>query len=124
VPEEVAPDRVRSQLPVGGDAGELVRILQTLRVRHHISLLGEVLVPDVHPLLSRFAFRVEGLELNMKRFRGGLVFKAHRLWHHSTLGWRVIKKKKVYLVAEHRARARVLVAVVGRRVTRGRELGR
>ena len=26
--------------------------------------------------------------------RGGLVFKAHRLLHHSTLGLRVIKKKK------------------------------
>jgi len=30
----------------------------------------------------------------MKRFRGGLVFKAHRLLYHSTLGLRVIKKKK------------------------------
>ena len=29
----------------------------------------------------------------MKRFRGGLVFKAHKLVYHSTLGWRVIKKK-------------------------------
>jgi len=28
------------------------------------------------------------------RFRGGLVCKAHRLVYHSTLGWRVIKKKK------------------------------
>jgi len=28
------------------------------------------------------------------RFRGGLVFKAHILLYHSTLGWRVIKKKK------------------------------
>ena len=27
-------------------------------------------------------------------FRGGLVFKAHRLVYHSTLGVRVIKKKK------------------------------
>ena len=27
-------------------------------------------------------------------FRGGLVFKAHRFVYHSTLGWRVIKKKK------------------------------
>jgi len=27
-------------------------------------------------------------------FRGGLVFKAHRLVYHSTLGLRVIKKKK------------------------------
>ena len=30
----------------------------------------------------------------MKRFRGGLVFKAHRLLYRSTLGLRVIKKKK------------------------------
>ena len=30
----------------------------------------------------------------MKRSRGGLVFKAHRLLYHSTLGLRVIKKKK------------------------------
>ena len=29
-----------------------------------------------------------------QRFRGGLVFKAHRLVYHPTLGWRVIKKKK------------------------------
>ena len=29
----------------------------------------------------------------MKKFQGGLVFKAHRLVYHSTLGWRVIKKK-------------------------------
>jgi len=28
-------------------------------------------------------------------FRGGLVFKAHRLLYHSTLGLRVIKKEKV-----------------------------
>jgi len=30
----------------------------------------------------------------VKRFRGGLVFKAHRLLHLSTLGVGVIKKKK------------------------------
>ena len=30
----------------------------------------------------------------MKRFRGGLVFKAHRLLYHSTIGLRVIKMKK------------------------------
>ena len=29
----------------------------------------------------------------MKRFRGGLVFKAHRFVYHSTLDLRVIKKK-------------------------------
>ena len=30
---------------------------------------------------------------NVKRFRGGLEFKAHRLLHDSTLGLRVIKEK-------------------------------
>ena len=30
----------------------------------------------------------------MQRFRGGLVFKAHRLLCHSTLGLRVIKNKE------------------------------
>ena len=29
----------------------------------------------------------------MKWFRGGLVFKADGLVHHSTLGWRAIQKK-------------------------------
>jgi len=27
---------------------------------------------------------------NVQRFRGGLVFKAHGLLYHSTLGWRVM----------------------------------
>ena len=36
------------------------------------------------------------LYINVQRFRGGLVFKAHRLVYHSTLGLRVIKKKKVW----------------------------
>jgi hypothetical protein len=31
---------------------------------------------------------------NCERFREGLVFKVHRLVYHSTLGPRVIKKKK------------------------------
>ena len=33
----------------------------------------------------------------MNRFRGGLVSKAHRLLYHSTLGLRVIKKKKKHV---------------------------
>ena len=33
-------------------------------------------------------------ERSVKRLRGGLVFKAHRLLYHSTLVLRVIKKKK------------------------------
>jgi len=31
---------------------------------------------------------------NAQRCRRGLVFKARRLLYHSTLGWRVIKKKE------------------------------
>jgi len=37
---------------------------------------------------------------NVKRFRGGLVFKAHRLLYHSTLGLRVIKKRRKNVKAE------------------------
>jgi hypothetical protein len=33
---------------------------------------------------------------NGKRFRGGLVFKAYRLVYHSSLVWRVIRKKKTH----------------------------
>ena len=35
--------------------------------------------------------------MKLKRFRGRLVFKAHRLLYHSTLGLRVIKKKSRHL---------------------------
>jgi len=34
------------------------------------------------------------LHTRVQRFRGGLVFQAHRLWYHSTLGLRVIKKRE------------------------------
>ena len=32
--------------------------------------------------------------MNVQRLRGGLVFKAHRLVYHPTLGLRLIKKRK------------------------------
>ena len=38
-------------------------------------------------------FKNNFLTKNVERFRGGLVFKAHRLVYHFTLGWRVIQKK-------------------------------
>jgi len=39
----------------------------------------------------------------VNRFRGGLVFKAHRLVYPSTLGLRVIKKKKKFgVLGAHR----------------------
>ena len=34
------------------------------------------------------------IAMNLWRFRGGLVFKAHRILYHSTLGLRVVIKKK------------------------------
>ena len=43
----------------------------------------------------------------MKRFQGGLVFKAHRLLYHSTLGSRVIKTKKGTVVTLPPRRARI-----------------
>ena len=42
----------------------------------------------------QFSIKEQLLRRNAKRFPGGLVFKAHRLVYHSTVGWRVIKKKK------------------------------
>ena len=46
-------------------------------------------------------FRVQGSRIPsyVKQFRRGLVFKAHRLVYHSTLGSREIKKKKDPLCA-------------------------
>jgi len=43
----------------------------------------------------------------VKRFRGGLVFKVHRWLYHSTLGSRVIKKKKTDRVLEFDCRQRM-----------------
>ena len=37
------------------------------------------------------------IRMNVKRFRGGLVLKAHRHVYHSTLGLGVIKKKRRYV---------------------------
>ena len=46
----------------------------------------------------------------MKRFRGGLVYKARRLLYHSTLGSRVIKKKKLALNGLDREGATILIS--------------
>jgi len=40
------------------------------------------------------ACRGRALHRTVQRFRGGLAFKAHSFVYHSTLGLRVIKKKK------------------------------
>ena len=34
---------------------------------------------------------------NVQRFRGGLVFQAHGLLYHSTLGLRVMKEKRLQM---------------------------
>ena len=46
-----------------------------------------------HYQLANLLMPVRGV-WNVQWFRGGLVFKAHRLLYHSTLGLRVIKKKR------------------------------
>jgi len=55
---------------------------------------GEV-VPDLHEDVVSLVPSVLTILLyrNVQWFRGGLVFKAHRLLYHSTPGLRVIKKK-------------------------------
>ena len=40
---------------------------------------------------------VRGQDAMVVEFRGDLVLKAHRLVYHSTLGSRVMKKKKSYV---------------------------
>ena len=52
------------------------------------------LAPGTGSCTDRYSFQFKNNCRNVKRFRGGLVFKAHRLLYHSTLGVRVIKKKK------------------------------
>ena len=42
----------------------------------------------------QFSIQEHALRRNVKRFRGGLALKAHRLLIHSTLGSRVTKKRK------------------------------
>ena len=39
-------------------------------------------------------FECRGYRRNVRRFQGGLVFQAHRLLCHSSLGSRVIEKRK------------------------------
>jgi len=54
-------------------------------------------VPDKEPACSQeegMPWTGTGYEAPVKRFRGRLVFNAHRLVYHSTLGSQVIHKKK------------------------------
>ena len=47
-----------------------------------------------HARSKKLPLQEQVLWRNVKRSGGGLVFKAHRLVHHSTLGLRIIKQKK------------------------------
>ena len=59
---------------------------------------GEFLVVEGHDGEARPQVRVLDVPAQLDRlFRGGLVFKVHRLLHHSTLGLRVIKNIYVYI---------------------------
>ena len=51
-----------------------------------------------------FSILEKKLLRNVKRLRGGLVFKARRLVYDLTLGWRVKKKKKKLLAIHARRR--------------------
>ena len=57
--------------------------LQTAQLKHKPAAVRSVQSSIEEQLLRR----------NVKRFRGGLVFKAHRLLYHSSLGLSVIHKK-------------------------------
>ena len=50
--------------------------------------------PMAKMLWARLDVPVILLSRNVRRFRGGLVFKAHRPLYHSTLGLRVIKRRE------------------------------
>jgi len=52
------------------------------------------LVKHASPTRHRTHNHSRLLRRTVKRFRGGLVLKAHRLLYYSTLGLRVIKKKR------------------------------
>jgi len=61
------------------------------------------------------------LRRNVKRFREGLVFQAHKLLYRSTLGLVVIQWERVS--AERSAGVSDLVARVARRLSRSPDLG-
>ena len=87
--------RIASGLPPGWRGAE-----EASRVSpgKHVRVSFRVLCPGGNPgaNLKSISHLVLAppLLLLPPRFRGGLVFKAHRLVYHSTLGSRVIKKKK------------------------------
>ena len=60
---------------------------------------------------SLFFWRIQ-LRRNVKRFRGGLVFKAHRRVYHSTKGLIVMKKKRRSSYARQGAGMRICIFAI------------
>ena len=79
-------DKYSPQLDL--DGGEVHRASDDLEV------VGDAHLLRVELHQAQFSIYEHPLGRNVKRFRGGLVSKAHILLYHSTLGSRVIKKKK------------------------------
>ena len=72
------------------------------RQRHvrNLPTHGE-LKPFRNDLTALISYGGQLLYRNMQRFGDGLGLKAHRLLYHSTLGLRVIKKKKIPYGGQH-----------------------
>ena len=69
-----------------------LRFCHVLKTHHFVRAPS----PTAHPL-ARVTSCKSGIQLLrriVKRFQGGLVFKAHRRFNHAFLGSRVIKKKE------------------------------
>ena len=75
-------------------AGSRMLFSETVALcRHHV-LFPETFLSSSAERGRLGAIYEQLLHINVQRFRGRLVFKAHRLVYHSTLGLRVMKKKK------------------------------
>jgi len=62
---------------------------------HYQTMKEKWIPPDENCLRERKSLAAAGRRSTLLWwFRGGLVFKAHRLWYHSTLGLRVINQKR------------------------------
>ena len=83
---------VESRVCDGSDQKEDRRIVE--EVEGEEGCARETLDHPVVELTAPARGNRELLHKNVQRFRGGLVFKAHSLLYHSTLGLRVIKKKR------------------------------
>ena len=67
----------------------------------------------------QLSIRQQLLRRNVERFRGGLVFKAHRPLHRSTPGLRVKKKKEAARGAEQEGISEQLLRRNVKRIRRG-----